>query len=467
MPRPKLRPHREPHRADRAEAKLEAKMNDPDAVDFRDFPLRDALEYLDTLQGLKLQYDTAAIRGTGVTMDQPITLNLKDFPLRATFKLLLEPVQMAWIIRDGAVVVTTRSVSDKHTSAWRYDISDLVAFGISARELAATIPVTIAPQTWDATADPGTLSPEENTIVVRQVPPVHDELRRFFRDIRRQLSETAVERRIRETQQITKQYDVADFIDPQLPPEEFTKAVTEQVSRTTWERFGGRGKAELNGGALEVANAAWVHERLERLLELVRELGLERGRNGSSFKFTSALERARYSDYGDSDLDAALGQPISIEFMDTSLWDALHRIYELCGVFCHFPDAELGKAATKNTMRVTKTIRDLPLSSALNELLTQFKLDWYVTEYATVSVVTPEQAAARRDLRVFRIVELTEAGHSADQLVKTIAESIEPTSWQAAGGSATIRALPGVLLVRHNRRTHERIATFLESLAGK
>src|SRR5262245_20319624 len=96
-PRPKLRPHREPVRADRAEAKIEAKMNDPVAVDFADFPLKDALEYLDTLQGLKLKYDNEAIQGTGVRMDQPITLNLKDIPLSAMFKLLLEPVQMEWI----------------------------------------------------------------------------------------------------------------------------------------------------------------------------------------------------------------------------------------------------------------------------------------------------------------------------------------------------------------------------------
>ena len=163
----------------------------------------------------------------------------------------------------------------------------------------------------------------------------------------------------------------------------------------------------------------------------------------------------------------ALGQSVAIDFIDTSLWDALHRIHEIYGVFCHFPDVELGKAATKNTMRVTKSIRDLPLSSALDELLTPFKLDWYITEYATVNVITAEEASARRDLRVFPIVELTEAGHGADQLVKKITETIEPKSWQAAGGTATIRALPGVLIVRHNRRTHERIAKLLESLAGK
>jgi hypothetical protein len=120
-----------------------------------------------------------------------------------------------------------------------------------------------------------------------------------------------------------------------------------------------------------------------------------------------------------------------------------------------------------DAMRVTKTVRGLPLRLALDELLGALQLDWYLTDYIAVRVVTAEQAAARRDLRVFRIVEPTEAGHSTDQMVRKITETIEPQSWQTAGGKATICTLPGVLLVRHNRRTHERIAKFIESSAGK
>jgi hypothetical protein len=466
-PRPKLRPHREPIRADRAEAKLEAKMNDPVAVDFPDFPFKDALEYLDTLQGLKLQYDAAAIREAGVAMDTPITLNLKDFPLRGIFKLLLEPVQMDWIIRDGDIVVTTASVARKHPSVWRYDVNDLVAFGIPVNELAATIPATVAPQTWEATTGPGFLSPEENALVVRQTPPVHEELQRLLRNIRRQLSETDSQRRAREARQVTTKYDVTEFIDPMFPPEKIVELLTDAVYRATWERFGGGGKIALNGQTLEVTNAGWVHARLASLFDRIREMGIEEGHNGATLNFPSALERAVYT-FDDGDvLEGALGQSVAIDFMDTSLWDVLHRIRKTYGVVCHIPDVELGKAATKNAMRVTKTIRDLPVSSALDELLAAFKLDWYVSEDAVVFVITAEEAAARRDLRVFRIVELTEAGRSADQLVKKITESIEPKSWQAAGGTSTIRALPGVLIVRHNRRAHERIAKLLESLAAK
>jgi hypothetical protein len=465
-PRLKLRPHREPVRADRAEAKIEAKMNDPVAVDFRDFPLKDALEYLDSLQSLRLQYDQQAIREAGVRMDQPITLNLKDIPLRAMFKLLLEPVQMEWIIRDGSVVVTTASVAGKHPSSWKYDINDLVAAGIPVNDFAAVVRGIVAPRSWEA-AGPGSLVPAETTLVVRQTPPVHHELQRLLRDIRRQLSETEAQRRDRQARQMTTTYDVTEFIDPMFPPEKIIEALADEVFRATWERFGGRGKIALNEQSLEVTNDGWVHARLATLFERVREMGLEEGRNGATFNFASALQQAGYT-FDDGDvLDGALRQLVSIEFSDTMFWDALRRIREFYGVFCHIPDDDTAKAATKRAMHVTKTFRALPLSSALDELLTPFKLDWYVTEHATVNVIGAEQAAARRDLRVFRIVELIEAGHRADQLVKKITETIEPTSWQTAGGTATIHALPGVLLVRHNRRTQERIARFLESSAGK
>jgi len=463
-PPPKLRPHREPVRADRSEARLEAKMNDPVATDFQDFPLKDALEYLDTLQGLKLKYDNEAIQGAGVRMNQPVTLNLKGFPLRAIFKLLLEPLQMEWIIRDGSIVVTTAAVAGKHPSAWMYDVGDLVAAGIPIDELAAVIPVVVAPELW---AGSGSLVPEETALVVRQIPAVRDELQRLLRDIRRQLSETGSQRRDRQDRQVTTKYDVTEFIDPMFPPEKIIEALADEVYRATWERFGGRGRVALNEHSLDVTNVGWVHARLATLFERMREMGLEEGRNGATFNFASALQQAGYADDDGDVLDGAFRQLVSIEFMDTMLWDALSRIREFYGVFCHIPDDDVAKAATKRAMHVTKAFRALPLSSALDELLTPLKLDWYVTEYATVNVIAADQAAARRDLQVFRIVELTEAGQSADHLVKKITEKIEPKSWQSAGGTATIRALSGVLIVRHNRRTQERVGELLESLSVK
>src|SRR5262245_26542868 len=178
-PRAKLRPHREAVRADRAEAMIEAKMNDPVAVDFRDVPLKEALEYLDSLQGLKLQFDNEAIQEARVAMDQPVTLNLNAFPLRAIFTLLLEPLQMEWIIRDGAIVVTTASVASMHPNSWKYDVNDLVAAGIPAKQLAAAIPAAVAPKSWEA-AGPGSLVPQETALVVRQTPEVHNEIQRLL-----------------------------------------------------------------------------------------------------------------------------------------------------------------------------------------------------------------------------------------------------------------------------------------------
>ncbi len=461
-----LRPHREPERAIPAEMKLERRMKALIAVDWQETPLKDALEHIAALQGLKLRYDADAIQAARVAMDQPVTLNLKDLPLSALFRLLLEPLQLEWIIQDEAVVITTRQVAEKHMSAWRYDVNDLIAAGIPIAALATVISAVVAPPDWVAAGGHGAVSAEESALVVRQTPPVHRELQRFLRDIRQQLSQTDAQRRAHENRVVTIRYDVADFIDPDSPPERFVDILTEKLYRATWERFGGRGKARLNGESLEVTNAQWVHERMGNLLDQVREHGLERGRNGSTFSFVSALEQAMYQ-YDRVSLDAPLHQTVSIESTDARLWDALRRIYETYGVFCSIRDEEIRKAAVTDAMRVKKKFGALPLGTALDELLSPFGLDWYVTEYSTVNVITAEEAAARRDLRVFRIVELTQAGHTADELVRNVTAAVEPQSWQSAGGTATIRALPGLLIVRHNRRTCERIAELLQTVNRK
>jgi hypothetical protein len=372
---------------------------------------------------------------------------------------------MEWIIRDGAIVVTTASVASKHPSSWKYDVNDVVAAGIHVNDLATVIRAVVAQQTWE-TAGPGSLVPEDTGLVVRQTPPAHDELQRLLREIRRQLSETETQRRDRQTRQVTTKYDVTEFIDPMSSPEKIVEALTDDVFRATWERFGGRGKISLNEQTLEFTNAGWVHARLASLFERMREMELQEGRNGATLNFRAALDRAGYEPDDGGVLEEALNQPVSFEFSDVKLWESISQLRQMYGVHL-VPGDESGKIVGIDAMRVTQTVRGLPLRSALDELFGPLKLEWYLTDYLAVRIVTPEQAAARRDLRVFRIVELTEAGHSADQLMKAITENIEPKTWQTAGGTATIRSLPGVVLVCHNRPIQERIATFLESLAGK
>ncbi len=461
----RLRPHREPERAVPAEARIEHQMNDPVAVDWRGVPLEDTLDYIDAVQNLKLQYDTEAIRRSGVDLKMKITLTVKDVSLRLVMKWLLEPIQFDWIIRDGRLLITTRDEALMHASVWKYDVNDLVAAGIPANELAATIAALVSPESWDSKEGAHVLQVEQEALVIRQATPVHEGVQRLLREIRTRIIEGNSERRARDGRLVTKSYDVTDFVDPTIPPEVFTEILTENVYKGTWEKFGGQGKAELRDGMLEVTHFEWMQEHLGTRFERIREIGLERGRNGSTFSFRTALEEAGHF-YDEKDvLDAALNQRVSLEFHEATFSDVRDGIRQTYGVFCNVPDDLTRNSADLAALRVTKSWNAVPLRSVLDELTSLLKLDWYVGDYAVISIAAVEATAARRDLKVFRIKDLTEAGHAADKLVSGILESIDPKSWQSAGGTATIRTLPGLLLVRHNRRTQERIQEFLDKQA--
>jgi hypothetical protein len=83
-----------------------------------------------------------------------------------------------------------------------------------------------------------------------------------------------------------------------------------------------------------------------------------------------------------------------------------------------------------------------------------------------ITVARPAESAVQSGVRVFRIKELIGSGRDAADLVKGITETVEPECWTPVTPSATIRVLPGLLVIRHNRLTLQRIAEFLET-AGK
>ncbi len=462
----RLRPHREPERALPTDAKIERAMDDILAVDFRETQLKDALEFIGALQNLTFQYDTDALRMERINMDQPITLTLKDFPLRILLKLLLEPVAMEWIIQDGAIVITTRSKAENQVSAWRYDVNDLIAAEIPADALASTVAAMVAPESWKSSGGQGSMEIDGDGLLVLQTGPVHRKLRSLLRQFRRHLTETGAARRARDRLFATKKYDVSNCVDAAVAPENLIKIVASAVFRSTWKQFGGHGTLELNGNTLEATNHQWVHNHLGRLLDWVDALGLEHGRNGSSYNFEGAVQLAGLllADESGLTLDAPLDQPVTVAFQNDSLWHIVRVIHRNYGIFCNVT-GEFGKTENKDATHVTLILKDVPLRSALDQLFAPLGLDWYVDDYPPITVVSTGDAAARRDPTVYRVKELVDSGCTATDLARQIMEMIEPQSWQPAGGTASIRALPGLLVIRHNRQTHERIGQLLEAKA--
>jgi hypothetical protein len=94
--------------------RLDQKLNQKISVNFSELPLEDVLEYFAEQIDDNLIIDRQKLLEEGVALDQPISLELSDKPVRQLLKALLDPVQLSTVIQNEAIVVTTsQSASDR------------------------------------------------------------------------------------------------------------------------------------------------------------------------------------------------------------------------------------------------------------------------------------------------------------------------------------------------------------------
>jgi hypothetical protein len=95
-------------------------------VEFLDLPLEDCITFLKEYHNINIWLDRATLTDEGVALDQPITLKLAGVTLRSVLKLLLEPVQLTYVIEDEVMKITTSAKAGEKLSTRVYPVGDLV-----------------------------------------------------------------------------------------------------------------------------------------------------------------------------------------------------------------------------------------------------------------------------------------------------------------------------------------------------
>src|SRR5260221_10130619 len=87
-------------RYNKTEEKIRRALSQPTTVEFLDLPLEDAITFLKEYHNINIYVDKPTLTDEGVALDQPITLKLAGVTMRSVFKLLLEPLQLTYLIED-------------------------------------------------------------------------------------------------------------------------------------------------------------------------------------------------------------------------------------------------------------------------------------------------------------------------------------------------------------------------------
>jgi type II secretory pathway component GspD/PulD (secretin) len=95
-------------------------------VDFRDKPLREAIDELRLMKGIDIFIDEASIKAESVNLDQPVTLQLTNHSLQTALRLLLHNARLTYVVKEGYVMVTTPNGAKPQKIQRIYPVHDLI-----------------------------------------------------------------------------------------------------------------------------------------------------------------------------------------------------------------------------------------------------------------------------------------------------------------------------------------------------
>jgi uncharacterized membrane protein YgcG len=108
------------------EQEIEDKMDDPVSLEFRDTALQEVIEFLQNYTNVNIVLDRPALEEEGITTETPVTIHVEGIKLRSALKLLLDQLNLAYIIEDDVLRITTATKAGEKLTYKVYPVADLV-----------------------------------------------------------------------------------------------------------------------------------------------------------------------------------------------------------------------------------------------------------------------------------------------------------------------------------------------------
>jgi hypothetical protein len=109
-----------------------------------------------------------------ISLDEQITLSLsKEISFRSALKLVLEPLNLTWVIEDEVMRITSTRWNSANVLR-TYDLSQILPDNSTVLELVTIIERTVAPGSWDAAEGTSTIAVFGSLLVVNCPEDTHE-----------------------------------------------------------------------------------------------------------------------------------------------------------------------------------------------------------------------------------------------------------------------------------------------------
>ncbi len=168
-------------------------------------------------------------------------------------------------------------------------------------------------------------------------------------------------------------------------------------------------------------------------------------------------------------VEKALANPVNFDFQDTPLEDAAKAIAKSSGIEITLDIAALASAKIDPKLPVTFDGPRMPLRAALYHLLDRSDLIYRVTGENSLTITAETPTEKSLVVKTYDVKDLAENTSSDgkpvakpfDWLVDAITATVGPTTWEDAGGNATIAVVGDKLVVKQTPEEQDVLADFL------
>jgi hypothetical protein len=496
-------------------------LQSPTNVDWVELPLEECLHFLQTQKNIPIWINRTRIADEGVQLDTPVTLRLPDASLQSVLSLLLGPSQLATVIRDGVLVVTT-GVSAEESLETRIHPVKRRLEGKDHQSLVDVVTATVDPDMWEDVGGPGTIRAIRGGLVIRQTERVHDEVAALLRDLEsvvlspkeagviepRKRTMSAAETRIR--RKLTEPVTV-DWVD--LPLEECILYLQNETKINVWID---RTTIQDEGIQMDTPiTLRLVNHRLSHVLRLLLSPNeLEWIIEDEVLKITSGVsagEKLSTVVYDVRDLLALMPEPADRPigrgfgggiggggggFFDLAPNGSAGRVLAqtsggggIGGIAgAHAGPQSFGGSFPPVDFNPVVDFEDVIMATvspetwdavggpgvlrehlgALVALQTENvhaelqKLFDSMRKTAAASDVNTAEKKADPAAIILRVYQMPH--HPSEELATSIPDLIASETWDRLGGKGTVRAVKGALLVRNTRAVHQQVIDLLNEL---
>ena len=182
---------------------VERALNLPTNLEFQETPLGDVVKFLQDYTGVNVVLDPVGLSAASVAVDTPVTSTLNDVTLELALRVLLDPLNLTYVVRDEVLLITDIQSTEDELETRVYAVGDLVRAVTDSkhsRPLEASeanvdseplmeLLQSIATDSWESDGGEGTIEyfAPNRSLVIRQTLAVHDSIADLMTGLRRAL----------------------------------------------------------------------------------------------------------------------------------------------------------------------------------------------------------------------------------------------------------------------------------------